>query len=95
MQETLGFTPDQVERNSPLGLTPATPAPLIVAVGGDESDEYLRQSKTFSAAWGGRDGGPACDLMVLPGLNHFTILGHFADADSDLTRAVRKQMGLG
>ena len=95
MQEILGFTPDQVERNSPLGLPPATSAPLIIAVGGDEADEFLRQSETFAAAWGERDGGPACDLMVLPGLNHFTILGHFADADSDLTRAVRKQMGLG
>ncbi|NQU55952.1 MAG: alpha/beta hydrolase [Rhodospirillales bacterium] len=95
MQETLGFTPDQVERNSPLGLTPATLAPLIVAVGGDESDELLRQSKNFAAAWGERPGGPACDLMVLPGINHFTVLGYFADGDSDLTRAVRKQMGLG
>jgi arylformamidase len=95
MQETLGFTPDQVERNSPLGLTPATSAPLIVAVGGDEADEFLRQSETFAAAWREREGGQACDLMILPGLNHFTILGHFTDANSDLTRAVRKQMGLG
>ena len=70
-------------------------APLIVAVGGDESDELLRQSENFAAAWGERPGGPACDLMVLPGINHFTVLGYFADGDSDLTRAVRKQMGLG
>ena len=93
MQETLGLTPEQVARNSPIGLTPATDAPLIVAVGGDESEEFRRQSETFAAAWG--DKGVPCEMMVRPGINHFTILGEFADADSGLTRAVRKQMGLG
>ena len=93
MQETLGFTREQVARNSPLGLTPATDAPLIVAVGGDESEEFLRQGETFTAQWA-KEGVP-CEMMVRPAINHFTILGEFADADSDLTRAVRKQMGLG
>ena len=96
MQETLGFTREQVARNSPLGLAPATdapPAPLIVAVGGDESDEFLRQGETFTAAW--KNKGVPCEMMVRPGINHFTILGEFGDADSGLTRAARKQMGLG
>jgi arylformamidase len=96
MQETLGFTPEQVERNSPIGLKPATnapPAPLIVTVGGEESEEFLRQSETFTAQWA-REGIP-CELMVLPGLNHFTILGDYADSKSGLTQAVRTQMGLG
>ena len=92
MQETLGFTPEQVARNSPLSLPPATEAPLIVAVGGDESEEFLRQSEELTAAWG----EPAqCDLMVLSGVNHFTILGGFADPENALTRAALKQMGLG
>lgn len=93
LQETLGFTPEQVARNSPLGLTPATGAPLIVAVGGDESEEFLRQSETFTAAW--KNKGVPCEMMVRPGINHFTILGEFADPESGLTKAVRKQMGLG
>lgn len=93
MQETLGFTAGQVARNSPLGLTPATDAPLIVAVGGDESEEFLRQGETFAGQWA-RQGVP-CEMMVRPGINHFTILGEFADPESGLTRAVRKQMGLG
>ena len=96
MQETLGFTPEQVARNSPIRLTPATsapPAPMIVAAGGDESEEFLRQSETFTAQWA-KEGVP-CEMMVRPGINHFTILGEFADPESGLTRAVRKQMGLG
>ncbi len=72
---------------------PATLAPLIVAVGGDESEEFLRQSEIFTAQWA-KEGVP-CEMMVRPGINHFTILDEFADADNGLTRAVRKQMGLG
>jgi arylformamidase len=93
MQETLGFTPEQVERNSPLSLSPATAAPLIVAVGGDESEEFLRQCETFADAWGNK--GITCETMVRPGLNHFTVLGEFADPEGGLTRAALKQMGLG
>ncbi|NQV83269.1 MAG: alpha/beta hydrolase [Rhodospirillales bacterium] len=93
MQDTLGFTPDQVARNSPLLLKPATEAPLIVGVGGDESEEFLRQSATFADQWA--SAGTPCRSMVLPGINHFTILGEFADPASDITRAVQTQMELG
>ncbi len=33
--------------------------------------------------------------MVLPGINHFTILSEYADPESALARAIQKQMGLG
>lgn len=92
LQETLGFTSDQVTRNSPEFLSPLTDAPLIVAVGGDESDEFRRQGEVFSKAWGEK--GTDCSLMVLPGINHFTILSEYIDPESALTRAVLKQMGL-
>ncbi|MCH7864062.1 MAG: alpha/beta hydrolase, partial [Proteobacteria bacterium] len=88
MQETLGFTPEQVARNSPLSLSPATEAPLIITVGGDESEEFLRQSEELNAAWGSRT---QCDLTVLSGVNHFTILAAFADPGNALTRAALKQ----
>ena len=93
MQETLGFTPEQVESNSPLSLSPATPAPLIVGVGAEESEEFLRQAETFAAAWEGL--GVPCRTMIRPGMNHFTILGEFSDPGSELTKAVAEQMGLG
>ncbi|MEE9316729.1 MAG: alpha/beta hydrolase [Rhodospirillales bacterium] len=93
MQETLGFTPEQVERNSPLTLKPATDAPLIVGVGADESEEFLRQGENFAAAWKGL--GIPCRTLIRPGMNHFTILGEFSDPESELTKAVAEQMGLG
>ena len=64
----------------------------FVGVGGDESEEFLRQSADFAAQW--ENAGTPCQSMVLPGINHFTILGDFADPASDITRAVQTQMGL-
>ncbi len=93
MRETLQFTPDQVARNSPVTLTPSTKAPLIVGVGGGESEEFLRQSQAFAEQWGA-PGGIECWMITLDGINHFTILGEFADPKSVLTQAALKQMRL-
>ena len=65
---------------------------LILAVGGDESDEFRRQSADLDAAWSER--GVPVEVMERPGLNHFTILSEFADRESPLTQAVLAQMGL-
>jgi arylformamidase len=56
---------------------PAPGRPLHAVVGAAESDEFLRQTREFAAAWGG-----AWD--ALPGLNHFTVLDPLADPDSGL-----------
>ena len=93
LQDTLKFTAAHETRNSPDRLAPATDAPLLVAVGDDESDEFLRQSKVLVAAWSNRLAD--CRLLVAPKLNHFTMLGAFADPGSALNAAVLRQMGLG
>ncbi|MFQ5764407.1 MAG: alpha/beta hydrolase [Rhodospirillales bacterium] len=93
LQDTLGLTEDQAERLSPLAMTPATDGPLIVAVGGGETEEFIRHAEALAGAWG--KAGADCRMMVRPGLNHFTILGELADGSSALGRAVLDQMGLG
>jgi arylformamidase len=50
---------------------------LHCVVGGDESREYLRQSRDMAAAWGGGS-------EVLAGADHFTVLAPLADPMSDL-----------
>jgi arylformamidase len=40
-------------------------------VGGDESEEFIRQNQLIQDAWG-CEAVPSCD--VLPGLNHFSVL---------------------
>ena len=66
---------------------------LILAIGGDESAEFRRQSADLDAAWSER--GASVQVIKRSGLNHFTILADFADRESPLTRAVLGQMGLG
>jgi len=58
-----------------LDKTPTVDAPLLVAVGADESSEFQRQSAALAKAWIPR----VSDLLVLPGLNHFSIVDAFAE----------------
>jgi arylformamidase len=92
MHKTLSFTSDQISRNSPEFLSPITDAPLIISVGGDESNEFRRQSEALAKAWGKKK--TEFLLMKLKGINHFTILGEYANPKSTLAQAIQKQMGL-
>jgi arylformamidase len=91
VQADVRLTEDEVLRLSPVRLKPATDAPLYIAAGGAESDEFRRQSAILAEAW--KDHAPV-EHVELPGLNHFTILKETATADSDLTKARLRLMGL-
>lgn len=92
INETLGLTPDQARRNSPIHLTPPPDMPLILAAGGNETDEFQRQTTDHAAAWGERM--TDCTLIMRPGHDHFTILDDLADGNGPLMQAMRAQMGL-
>jgi len=92
LNDTLRLDADQIARNSPIQLTPPCTAPLIIAVGGGESDEFRRQSADFGVAWSNK--GASCQIIERPGLNHYTIVEDFADRESALGQAVMAQMGL-
>ncbi|PQO23133.1 hypothetical protein C2I36_09640 [Rhodobacteraceae bacterium WD3A24] len=86
--DDLQLTPEEVAAYSPLRREPAIKAPLIVAVGGDETDEFLRQSRAFAAQCG-------TEAMEVAGTNHITVLlDGLARPVSALNIAVRRQMGL-
>jgi arylformamidase len=63
---------DQVERLSPMRHLPSTAPPLLVAVGGEETSEFRRQSRDFHAAW--RAAGLEGDYLEPEGRNHFSIV---------------------
>ena len=93
LNQTLGLKAEQVARNGSINLLPPPDVPLILAVGGAESDEFRRQTAETAEAWGRTMDD--CKAMECPGLDHFTVLGDLADAQSPLMGAVRVQMGLG
>lgn len=92
LNEVVGMDEDVARRNSPVEHLPARGAPLIAAVGGGETEGFLRQNSEFSAAW--RSKGFPVEEMVLPGLNHFTIVEELGKMESPLIRAILKQMSL-
>jgi arylformamidase len=63
---------------------PTIEAPLVVAVGGGESSEFIRQSRLIAGRWAPQ----ARELQVLPGLNHFTVLEALAERGQPLHDAI-------
>jgi len=69
----------------PNGSTPGGTV-LDCVVGGDESPEFLRQSRLMADLWGAK--GVETRYEALPGLNHFTVLGPLFDPDSPLVKRI-------
>ena len=92
VNDKLQLTEDQVARQSPINAPPVRVAPLIIAVGGDETEEFHRQAEVYAAVC--RANGIIPDVLTLPGINHYTIVGALGEASHPLTRAIHAQMGL-
>jgi arylformamidase len=76
----LGLDAQRARRLSPAWLPPATPAPLITAVGALESGEFKRQNALIGRRWKDnllRD-------VPMPGCNHLTICDELGDPGSPL-----------
>ena len=69
-QQELRIAPGVVQDFSPVTSLPETAAPLICAVGSEETSEFIRQQDHYVEAWRAR--GLSCRVVDLPGDNHFT-----------------------
>jgi len=92
LNEDLKLNEESAHRNSPIFLNPGTDAPLSIVVGGEESDEFHRQSSNFAEKW--REREAKTEYLELPGLNHFTVVDQMKDPDNPLTTIMLKHMGL-
>lgn len=59
---------------------PTIAAPLVIAAGASESSEFLRQSRLLAQSWKPQ----VRSLLLLPGLNHFSIVDDFAERGQPL-----------
>ncbi len=75
---------------SPAFLPPATRAPVMTCVGGDESPEFKRQNALLAERWKGVITGD----IPMPGRNHFSVLDGFGDPSSALFAGGRRLMQL-
>ena len=80
----LGLTPEEAQAQSPIHHR-HTGGQLTAVVGGDESEEFLRQNGLLRTAWG-EAAAPVAE--VLPGLNHFSVVEELTRPSSRLSALV-------
>jgi arylformamidase len=73
LNEALGLTKGTARAASPLFRPPPPKGKrLVAAVGGEESAEFLRQSREIAENWG--KVGIAAECELIAGANHFTVV---------------------
>jgi len=77
-------------RASPAFLPPATRAPVMTCVGGDESSEFRRQNALLGERWRAVLAGD----VAMPGKHHFSVVDALAEPASPLFAAARRLMKL-
>jgi arylformamidase len=83
INDLVGLDETSAREASPL-LWPPPPRgrTLVTAVGGDESGEFLRQSRIIADAWG--RAGVNTEYLIVPGTNHFTVVDALTDPQTPL-----------
>ena len=86
----LRLTPDDVRRASPARLPAPAVGKLYAVAGGNESEEFIRQTQIMREAWGPKV-VPVCE--VLPGFNHFSVVESLCQSGSRLNQLARQLIG--
>ncbi|MBI2206865.1 MAG: alpha/beta hydrolase [Candidatus Rokubacteria bacterium] len=92
LNDTLGLTPEDARRNSPVLLPAPRRGALLLTLGGEEGPEYHRQTDDLARAW--RHPDLAIDVLDLAGEDHFSIVAQLEAPASALSRAILAQMGV-
>lgn len=87
INKALGLDAASAKAASPLFWTPPVRGSLDAVVGGNESAEYFRQSKTIVETWGR---AIATRFGTVPDANHFTAIAPLADPDSPMVRRLKE-----
>jgi arylformamidase len=85
INETLQMDKTMALRNSPVHIHPAVHCPLLLTVGGNETDEYKAQSNDLYKNWS--DCIPI-RLLQLKELNHYSIVEDLLNSDSLLHKKI-------
>jgi arylformamidase len=92
LNKALALDEEEAVRQSPLFWAPPQGKSLDAVVGGAESGEYHRQSRSIAEVWG--EAGTKTRYEAVEAANHFTILAPLADPASNMVRHIRALAGL-
>ncbi|MEJ2177121.1 MAG: alpha/beta hydrolase [Gammaproteobacteria bacterium] len=88
LNQTLKLDADSARRNSPMYLPNRNLSELVCYFGALEGSEYRWQSETLASKW------KRTEAIVLPGHDHFTIARELNDPGSEISKRVRRLMGM-
>lgn len=88
INKALQLDPASAEAASPLFWKRPAQGSLDAVVGGHESAEYFRQSRTMTEAWAAA--GLPTRYGELPGANHFTVIAPLADPVSPMVMRLKE-----
>ena len=91
VREDVALNAQDIERLSPLRLTPRVKAPVVVAVGGAEPPLWIDQSARYHQKL--LEAKMESEYMVLPGHHHFSISRCIAEPEGTLFSAMRRLLG--
>lgn len=81
INDAVGMDEAEARAQSPIHLGQPRPVPQLVAVGGTETAEFLRQSDAYAEKL--RTEGMPAERYDEPGVDHFDVLNRWTSPDSD------------
>lgn len=86
INRALGLTFEEAHRLSPLKWAAPSSGNLVAVVGGAESSEFLRQSRTIVETWG--QAGVTTRYHEVPDAHHFDVIAGLADPADPLVKTL-------
>jgi len=77
----------EARRLSPIDRAPLTDAPLLLAVGADETSEFLRQTDLLWDAWPQNHPAGVTAPLRIANRHHYSVVLDYTDPASALTQA--------
>ncbi|MEO6929404.1 MAG: alpha/beta hydrolase [Casimicrobiaceae bacterium] len=93
LNDDLRLTDDEAACLSPVLTAPQVSAPLLVAVGADETRAFVQQSQQLWDAWPAQRPVGRAGMLQIRDRNHFSVVSDYTDASSELTRATLALFG--
>ena len=90
VNEKLQLTPKQVVRYSPIRQRYPVPAPLLLVVGGEESEEFQRQSQAMDAFW--KTLAYPSSFVVADNCDHFDVVNPLREPNGHLVQLQLRHM---
>ncbi len=87
INDALGMDASVAHGNSPQFFKPLTQAPLLVTLGGTETEQFFWQMNQFVEQW--KPFSPSIQTFIEPGVDHFDVIDRLAEFDSSIFQKVR------